>query len=166
MYAVVEVGGAQWKVEPGTRLLINRLQTAPGKEFTIEQVLFANDGKQQQVGRPYIDGAKVVCEVIEHRLGDKTIAYHYRRRENWRKTRGHRQRLTRLVVKSISCNGVTVGEEHAPKRASSAAVKPHQPAHTVHAAPKAAPHKPRTSVLKPQIKSLAKKPVTRSKREG
>ena len=163
MYAVVEVGGAQWKVEPGTRLLINRLETAPGKEFTIEQVLFANDGKQPQVGRPYIDGAKVVCEVIEHRLGDKTIAYHYRRRENWRKTVGHRQRLTRLVVKSISCNGVTVGEEHAPKRASSAPARSHQPAH---AAPKAAQHKPRMSALKPQIKSLAKKPVTRSKREG
>lgn len=158
MYAVVEVGGSQWKVEPGTRLLINRLATAPGKELVLEQVLFANDGKQPQVGRPYISGAKVVCEVLEHSLGDKTIAYHFRRRENWRKTVGHRQQLTRLVVKSISCNGVTVGHESAPKRASAPAKT-----QSAQAAPKASAHTPRTSVLKPQIKSLAKKTVTRSK---
>lgn len=158
MYAVVELGGSQWKVEPGTRLEINRLAVKVGDEHVVDRVLFAHDGNQAQIGRPYIAGAKVVCEVLEHSLGDKTIAYHYRRRENWRKTVGHRQTLTRLVVKSITCNGVAATHEHAAKRvagapkaaaASSAAAKPER--------------KPRTSMIKPQIKSLAKKPVTRAK---
>ena len=102
MYAIVEVGGRQWRVEPGTRLDINRIAAAAGAQHVIERVLLAQNGHGMQVGRPYLAGAKVVCDVVEHRLGRKTIAYHFRRRENWRKTVGHRQRLTRLVVKEIS----------------------------------------------------------------
>jgi large subunit ribosomal protein L21 len=53
-----------------------------------------------------VDGARVLCEVVEHRLGPKTIAFRYRRRENWRRTVGHRQRLTRLLVKDLQIPGV------------------------------------------------------------
>jgi large subunit ribosomal protein L21 len=101
MYAIVELGGRQWKVEPGARLEVNRLPEAVGAQHVVDRVLFAQTNEQLQVGRPYVADAKVICEVVEHRLGPKTIAYHYRRRENWRKTRGHRQPLTRLVVKDI-----------------------------------------------------------------
>ncbi|GEM_PF-993621 len=105
MYAIIEVGGRQWKVEPGTRLDINRVATAVGAQLPVERVLLAHDGAQAHVGRPYVQGAKVICEVIEHRLGPKEISYHFRRRENWRKTVGHRQPLTRLVVKDILLSG-------------------------------------------------------------
>lgn len=155
MYAVVELAGHQWKVEPGTRLSVNRLSTAVGKEHVSEQVLFAHDGKQPQIGKPYVAGAKVVFEVIDNIQGPKVIAYHFRRRENWRKTVGHRQQLTRLVVKSISCSGVTVGAEKAAKRATSDA--------KVHEAAVPAQRSARTSVIKPQVKSLAGKPVSRAK---
>lgn len=101
MYAIIELGGRQWKVEPGTRLEINRIAQAAGSTHTVERVLFAHDGTQAQVGRPYVSGAQVVCEVVEHRLGPKVISFHFRRRENWRKTVGHRQPLTRLLVKEI-----------------------------------------------------------------
>jgi large subunit ribosomal protein L21 len=67
----------------------------------VERVLFAQNGGRLQIGRPYVSDAKVICEVVEHRLGPKVISYHFRRRENWRKTVGHRQPLTRLVVKEI-----------------------------------------------------------------
>ena len=110
MYAIIELGGRQWKVEPGTRLDINRLVTAVGAQHQVDRVLLTRDGEQTQVGRPYIPGAKVICEVMEHRLGPKEISYHFRRRENWRKTVGHRQLLSRLQVKEIVIGGVAMGE--------------------------------------------------------
>ena len=101
MYAIIEVGGRQWKVEPGTRIEVNRLASAVGSQLPIERVLLAHDGSRAQVGQPYVPGATVVCEVLEHHRGPKAISYHFRRRENWRKTVGHRQPLTRLLVKDI-----------------------------------------------------------------
>ena len=101
MYAIVEVGGRQWKVEPGARLEVNRLSGAVGAQHVVDRVLLAQNGERLHIGRPYVSGAKVICEVAEHRLGPKEISYHFRRRENWRKTVGHRQPLTQLVVKEI-----------------------------------------------------------------
>ena len=143
MYAVIEAGGRQWKVEPGTQFEINRITTEVGSPHTLERVLLAHDGAALQIGRPYLEGAKVVCEVVAHRLGVKTISYHFRRRENWRKTVGHRQPLTRLLVKDILLgNGQTLAAAHpataSPKaRAQKTAV------------PKAAARKP--SVKKEKI---------------
>ena len=116
LYAIVELSGRQWKVEPGTRLEVNRVVTEIGAQHVVERVLFAHDGQQAQVGRPYVAGAKVVCEVIEHRRGPKVISYHFRRRENWRKTVGHRQSLTRLVVKDIVLSSPVAGSEKAAAR--------------------------------------------------
>ena len=112
MYAIVEAGGRQWKVEPGTQFDINRPGEglAVGTTHTLERILLAHDGQQAQVGRPYVDGATVVCEVLAHKLGPKTISYHFRRRENWRKTVGHRQPLTRLLVKEILWGAPAAGE--------------------------------------------------------
>ena len=114
-YAIVELGGRQWKVEPGTRLDINRVATEVGGQIPVERVLFGYDGSQARMGRPYVPGAKVVCEVVEHRLGPKEISYHFRRRENWRKTVGHRQPLTRLIVKEILFEEVAAAEEPSGK---------------------------------------------------
>ena len=105
MYAIIEVGGRQWKVEPGTQLDVNRVPSEVGSTHTVDRVLLAYDGEEVKVGRPYLAGAQVVCEVLTHRLGPKEISYHFRRRENWRKTVGHRQPLTRLVVKDIVLAG-------------------------------------------------------------
>ena len=122
MYAIVELGGRQWKVERGSQLDINRVPTEIGSEQTLERVLLARDGDQVQLGRPYVQGAKVVCEVLAHRRGPKLISYHFRRRENWRKTVGHRQPLTRLVVKDILFSGVAVSEEPAAAAAPASPV--------------------------------------------
>jgi len=101
MYAVIEVGGRQWKVEPGTRLDVNRVSAAVGSQHLVERVLLAHDGTQVRIGTPYVRGAKVVCEVVEERKGPKVVSFHFRRRENWRKKVGHRQSLSRLMVKEI-----------------------------------------------------------------
>ena len=102
MYAIVEVSGRQWKVEPGSRLTVNRVGGKVGSHQTVDRVLLANDGKKVHIGSPYCKGAKVVCEVLEHLRGPKTLTYKFRRRENYRRTRGHRQNLSTLLVKEIT----------------------------------------------------------------
>ena len=140
MYAIVELGGRQWKVEPGVRLDVNRLPAAVGSEHVVDRVLYAQHDDQRTFGRPYVSDAKVVCEVVEHRLGPKEISYHFRRRENWRKTRGHRQPLTRLVVKEIVLGGAAASSKtETPKKASVA--------------------KPRAA--RPNAKKVVRKPETR-----
>ena len=114
MYAIVEAGGRQWKVEPGTRLDINRVATDVGATHTLERVLLGHDGQQLQIGRPYVEGAAVLCEVVEHRKGPKVISYYFRRRENWRKTIGHRQPLTRLLVKDLRFPGAVAAKAKVP----------------------------------------------------
>ena len=106
MYAIVESGGRQWRVEPGSQLLVNRLGGEVGSQHVIERVLLASDGRSVRVGQPYLPDARVLCEVLEHRKGPKTITYKFRRRENYRRTRGHRQPLTTLLVKDIELSEV------------------------------------------------------------
>lgn len=149
MYAIIEFSGRQWKVEPGTRLDANRLAAEVGATQTVEQVLLAHDGKTARIGQPYVAGAQVVCEVLEHHLGPKVISYYFRRRENWRKTVGHRQPLTRLVVKAIMLDGKTLAKT-AKAAEPKAAAKPQaasrsivSPKTTITPAPKKVPSKPR-----------------------
>ena len=101
MYAIVEAGGRQWRVEPGVQLVVNRLSSEVGSQHVIERVLLASDGNTVRVGQPYVANAHVLCEVLEHPKGPKVLTYKFRRRENFRRTRGHRQPLTRLLVKNI-----------------------------------------------------------------
>ena len=101
MYAIVQVGGLQHRVSPGETIETNELPTSVGKQVTLDQVLLAQDGKALHVGRPVLKGAKVVCEVASHFRGPKVIAFKFRRRESYKKTKGHRQNLTRLLVKEI-----------------------------------------------------------------
>lgn len=101
MYAIIEVGGHQHRVEPGHWFEINRVVTKVGATHPVERVLLAADGGEIHIGTPFVAGAKVVCEVLKHHLGPKVISYKFRRRENWRKTVGHRQPLSLLLVKEI-----------------------------------------------------------------
>ena len=127
MYAIVEVSGRQWKVEPGTRLDVNRVANVVGDQLAVEQVLLAHDGTRPHVGHPYIQGAKVTCEVVEHRQGPKEISYHFRRRENWRKTVGSRQPLTRLVVKDIVLPETSASAKPVEEVVTARAPKPRAP---------------------------------------
>ncbi len=102
MYAVVELGGRQWRVTPGSQVTVNRLAKEVGKTHLVERVLLASDGNTVKIGRPYLPGVKVLLEVLEHKLGPKEITYKFRRRENFRRTRGSRQPQTRLLVKEIT----------------------------------------------------------------
>ena len=156
MYAIIEAGGRQWKVEPGTRLEINRIAAEVGATHTVEQVLLAQDGKQVQVGHPYLAGAKVVCEVLAQPLGPKVISYHYRRRENWRKTVGHRQLLTRLLVKEIQVEGMS----------SASAPSTAEPVKVLLDIPKPPRAKSSTAAKTPTVKVTAPKVPTAPRHAG
>ena len=100
-YAVIETGGKQYRVQAGDTIEIERLPDEKGSTVKIEKVLAVSDGANVKVGTPYVDGAAVVLEVVEHFRGPKVVSFDKKRRKGYSRTVGHRQELTRAVVKSI-----------------------------------------------------------------
>ncbi len=102
MYAIIETGAKQYKVSKGDILEIESLGVKQGKEVKLDKVLFLSDKKDPSIGKPYIKGASVLCDVLEEIRGKKTISFKYRRRlGNSRKKIGHRQTYTVLKIKDI-----------------------------------------------------------------
>lgn len=101
MYAVLETGSKQYRVNAGDTLEVERLAVEAGQPFTFERVLLvSNDGKLS-VGSPTVANATVVADVVEHIRGDKKIAFKMKRRKGYHKTIGHRQELTVVKIKEI-----------------------------------------------------------------
>jgi large subunit ribosomal protein L21 len=101
-YAVIRTGGKQYRVAQGDMLLVEKLEVEPGTTWTADDVLFVAKGPGDiKIGQPQVAGAKVEFEVLQQTLGKKILIRHSRRRHNSRKTMGHRQPQTRLMVKAI-----------------------------------------------------------------
>ena len=105
MYAVMETGGMQFKVEPGMKLSIPRVDTEEGEELTVERVLLLSDGDDVKVGTPLVDGASVRAKVISHGRGPKIQVYKRKRRKGFEKKTGHRQDNTFIEVLEIQGSG-------------------------------------------------------------
>lgn len=101
MYAIVETGGKQIKVEVGDKIFVEKLDAEAGKDVTLDKVLFIG-GETNKVGDPYVKGASVVAKVEKQGLGKKLVVYRYKSKANVRRKHGHRQPFTCLVVKSIN----------------------------------------------------------------
>ena len=101
MYAVIETGGKQYRVEKDTVLSVEKLPSEKGKSVTFERILLAADKDEVKVGAPFLKGAKVTAEVLDQYKGDKVIAFKKRRRHGYHRTRGHRQKLTKVKITSI-----------------------------------------------------------------
>ena len=117
-YAIIEAGGTQLRVEPGRFYDINHLEGKPEDSYIIDRVLLVNNDNAISIGQPFVAGATVEGEILSHRRGRKIIVYKMRPKKKTRKKRGHRQELTRLLIKSISINGeaiATVSEEDLKK---------------------------------------------------
>ena len=97
MKAVIETGGKQYYVEEGTVLYIEKLETETGKEVVFDKVLMANGA----LGRPYVQNAEVVGEVIKHGKNKKIKVFKYNPKKKYRKTQGHRQPYTKVEIKTI-----------------------------------------------------------------
>ena len=100
-FAIIKTGGRQYRVAEGGTIDVDLLEAEPGKQVVIAEVLMHADGDKLTHGAP-IDGAKVTAEVIEQRKDKKVIAYKFKRRKGYHRTVGHRRKLTRLKIKSIS----------------------------------------------------------------
>jgi large subunit ribosomal protein L21 len=101
MYAVLETGSKQYRVSAGDTLEIERLAVEAGQPVTFDRVLMvSNDGKVS-VGSPMVANASVVADVVEHKRGEKKIAFKMKRRKGYHKTIGHRQELTVVKIKEI-----------------------------------------------------------------
>ena len=101
MYAILETGGKQVKVEVGDKIYVEKLNVEAGQDVSIDKVLFVG-GESTKVGAPYVEGASVDCKVEKQGLGKKIRVYKYKAKANERKTIGHRQPYTCLVIKAIN----------------------------------------------------------------
>ena len=101
MYAIIETGGKQVKVEVGDKIYVEKLYVEAGQDVSIDKVLFVG-GESTKVGAPYVEGASVDCKVEKQGLGKKIRVYKYKAKANERKTIGHRQPYTCLVIKAIN----------------------------------------------------------------
>src|SRR6266480_6158098 len=101
-YAIIKTGGRQYRVAEGDTVDVDLLDVDAGKTATFGEVLMFADGKHITHGDPLISGAKVTAEVVEQRKDKKVIAFKYRRRKGYHRTVGHRRKLTRVKIKSIT----------------------------------------------------------------
>ena len=103
MYAIVEAGGKQHRVEIGQRVAVERVWTAiePGSEVFLDRVLLVRDEHQVRVGKPFVAGARVRGTLLRELRGEKIIVFHKKKRKGFRRTRGHRQDLFEVRIDAI-----------------------------------------------------------------
>ncbi|MFA5362325.1 MAG: 50S ribosomal protein L21 [Candidatus Omnitrophota bacterium] len=101
MYAIIAVGGKQYKVEVGETLNVEKQEGQKADVLTFDKVLLVGKDTDLDIGRPYVKGASVSAEILGQIRAKKVISYKYLRRKSrdWKK--GHRQNLTRLMIKDI-----------------------------------------------------------------
>ena len=102
MYAVIKTGGKQYRVEPSDKLRVDKLAGEPGAMVDIKDVLMVGEGDKTQVGAPMLDGASVKLEVLEQTRNDKIVVFKKKRRQNYRRTHGHKQQMTVVRVAEIA----------------------------------------------------------------
>ncbi len=106
MYAVVRTGGKQYRVEPGFELLVEKLAgVEPGQPFQLSDVLLYSDGTKLSVGSPAVPLVVHCTCIAPEEKGTKLRTIKYRRRHNYKRTYGHRQQYTRLVVDRFEPKG-------------------------------------------------------------
>ena len=102
MYAVVDNGGKQYRVEPGRTLVVDRLDAEAGATVTFDRVLLVGDEDGVTVGTPTVSGASVRGTVLEHGRGPKIIVFRFRPKAHYRRRTGHRSELTRVRIDEIA----------------------------------------------------------------
>jgi large subunit ribosomal protein L21 len=111
MYAVIETGGKQYRVEVGTELAVELLEVEAGQEITLERVLLVADGDEAAIGRPIVDGALVSATVLRNDRADKVISFKYKPKARRRVKKGHRQEQTVLRITDVTLNGKSAADE-------------------------------------------------------
>jgi large subunit ribosomal protein L21 len=110
MYAVIETGGKQYRVEVGTELEVETLEAEPGQAITLDRVLLVADGDEATIGRPLVADAAVHAEVLRRDRGEKLIIFKYRPKARTRVKKGHRQNHTILRITDVRLGSRSAAE--------------------------------------------------------
>jgi large subunit ribosomal protein L21 len=108
-YAIVETSGRQVWLQPDRFVDLDRIEADVDSTISLENVLLVKDASGTTLGRPYVEGASVEVVVMAHRRGPKVTVYKMRPKKKTRRKAGHRQELTRVMVRSISVAGTPLG---------------------------------------------------------
>lgn len=101
MYAIIETGGKQYRVQEGDAIYVELLQANIGEKVTFDQVLAVGNGEGLTVGAPTVAGAKVTGKVEKHGKGRKILVFKYKSKKNYRRKQGHRQPFTKVIIEKI-----------------------------------------------------------------
>ncbi len=101
MYAIIETGGKQYRVQEGDRLNIEKLPAAVGEEIEIDKVMAVVNGEDVKIGTPLIEGARVILRVLRNGRGKKIIVFKFKAKKNYRRKQGHRQPFSQVIVEKI-----------------------------------------------------------------
>ena len=101
MFAVIRTGGKQYKVQKDSKIKVEKLEGKEGASVNLDQVLYIGNGKSSTIGDPVIKGAQVTAKIVEQARAPKVVIFKKKRRQNYRRTRGHRQELTVLQITDI-----------------------------------------------------------------
>jgi large subunit ribosomal protein L21 len=156
MYAVVDSGGKQYRVEPGRTLVVDRLDAEAGATVTFDRVLLIADDDGVTVGTPTVAGASVRGTVVAHGRGPKLIVFRFRPKAHYRRRTGHRSALTQVRIEEIATASA--------RKSSKAAEKPAADASESGSATTASTNKATKAAAKPRPKAAtpAKRPARRT----
>jgi large subunit ribosomal protein L21 len=101
-YAVIKTGGKQYRVQEGDKIDVEKLPVDVDDEIRMLEVLLVNDGSETKVGTPFVEGASVTAKVVDQFRGKKEIAFKFKRRKGYHKTKGYRRSLTKLEITGIA----------------------------------------------------------------
>ncbi|PKQ28874.1 MAG: 50S ribosomal protein L21 [Candidatus Anoxymicrobium japonicum] len=116
MYAVIRTGSKQYRVAPGNKITVEKLDIAEGKEHSFEDVVLLHDGKNVIVSPSKLSKARVAARVVSHGKSKKTVVFKYKSKKTYRRKKGHRQQLTRLEIVDI-IDGKSAAKKPAAKSA-------------------------------------------------
>ena len=170
MYAVIVTGGKQYRVKEGDVLSVEKLNIDPGRKAQFDRVLLIEDGDNIQVGTPVLDNAMVLALVLENYKDEKVLIFKKKRRKQYRRTRGHRQPLTKIRIVRIATDRTLITAVDLAEEKLAPVEKPVPAAKPKAAAPAPQPEKapakakaPKKEAAKPKA---VKKPAAPKKKKA
>ncbi len=159
MFAVIKTGGKQYKVAKDDVIVVEKLNGEAGEVVAFESVLMVGEGAETKAGAPFVEGVCVAGEVVEQTRGDKILVFKKKRRQNYRRTNGHRQDLTVVRITDILTDGKKpeARKSAAPKKAAAPKIEDDGKAKAKKAPAKKAPAKKATAKKTTAKKAPAKK---------
>ncbi|SDZ34311.1 LSU ribosomal protein L21P [Proteiniborus ethanoligenes] len=102
MYAVIETGGKQYRVQEGDTIFVEKVAGNEGEALSFDKVLLISNDEDIKVGKPYVDGVSVNGTILEHGKAKKIVVFKFKRKKDYRKKQGHRQPYTKVKIEKIN----------------------------------------------------------------